>query len=64
MRAGLAFRWHLFWDFCRAGPPQVSRAACQITTEGMWARGGGGEGGLGVWTNWHIHDRCLLRKIQ
>ena len=23
-----------------------------------------GREGQGVWTNWHIHDRCLLRKIQ
>lgn len=28
-------------------------------------RGGGlRRGGRGVWTNQHIHDRCLLRKIQ
>lgn len=26
--------------------------------------GKGQGGGKGVWTNWHIHDRCLLRKIQ
>lgn len=45
-------------------PPQVSRAVCQITTEEMWDKGGGGEGGGGVWTNRHIHDRCLFRKIQ
>lgn len=30
---------------------------------GMGARRGG-RAGQGVWTNWHIHDRCLLRKIQ
>lgn len=31
---------------------------------GMGARRGEGRAGQGVWTNWHIHDRCLLRKIQ
>lgn len=36
--------------------PWVSRAA-RITWRG-WGWGWGGE----VWTNWHIHDRCLLGK--
>lgn len=54
-QAGLCW-WHLFWVFCRAGPPWVSRAA-RITWREMGM-------GRGVWTNWHIHDRCLLRKIQ
>lgn len=54
-KAGLSW-WHLFWVFCRAGPPWISRAA-RITWRAVGV-------GRGVWTNWHIHDRCLLRKIQ
>lgn len=62
--ARAAFGGTCFGSCAELGPPLVSRAACQITIEGMWEKGGGGEGGRGVWTNQHIHDRCLLRKIQ
>lgn len=34
--AGLGW-WHLFWVFCRAGPPWVSRAARITRREWRWA---------------------------
>jgi len=42
MGQGLRLSGTCFGSFAELAPPQVSRAACQITTEGMWARGGGG----------------------
>lgn len=38
--------------------PSLGFKSCSDHTKGM-------EVGVGeVWTNWHIHDKCLLRKIQ
>lgn len=56
-----AFGWHLFWVFCRAGPSPDVKSCLSDHNRGNVGKG---EGGRGVWTNWHIHDRCLLRKIQ
>lgn len=38
---GLCFRGTCFGSFAELAPPQVSRAACQITTGGLWESGGG-----------------------
>lgn len=43
---GLYFGGTCFGSFTDLAPPRVSRAACQITTEGMWERAGRGEGSL------------------
>lgn len=61
---GAVFRWHLFWVFCRAGPSPGFKSCLSDHNRGNVGKRGWREGGLGVWTNWHIHDRCLLRKIQ
>ena len=44
-RAGGVFGGTCFGSFAERAPPWVSRAACQITTEGMWEWERGGEGG-------------------
>lgn len=64
--AGAVFGWHLFWVFFRAGPSLGVKSCLSDHNRGNVGKGGGGlrRGGRGVWTNQHIHDRCLLRKIQ
>lgn len=42
--AGLGW-WHLFWVFCRAGPPWVSRAARITRREWRWGWGKSGQTG-------------------
>lgn len=49
MRAGLAFRWHLFWDFCRAGPSPGFKSCLSDHNRGnvgKRGRQGGGPGSL------------------
>lgn len=47
MGQGLRFGGTCFGSFAEVAPPQASRAACQITTEGVGARGGRQGGGPG-----------------
>lgn len=49
MGRGLCFAGTCFGSFAELARPHVSRAACQITTEGLWewgGRRGGGQGSL------------------
>lgn len=63
---GLCLGGTCFGSFAELAPPRVSRAACQVTIEGIWERGaarkGAGESGQ---TGTYTTDVCSekYRKI-